>query len=255
MATDDTLISIRERHQIDVLDLALAVIRRRPGPIAWATLGGVAPFVIGNAWLFPHAGENSPGLGLILWWLEAPLALAPLTLVLGGMMFGRTPSPRQVVAQVFRSAPALVWTHGVLRLVPLYWLPTRLLFANEILLLEQGRWLKLWNRGGKLILGREGDLFFLALVQLLATWLIALVAYMGIGRVVEAVIAEELTWDLPEASVLTGLAFQIPLWIGAAYFTVVRFLTYIDQRIRLEGWEVELRVRTAGQTMAEAHRW
>ena len=37
--------------------------------------------------------------------------------------------------------------------------------------------------------------------------------------------------------------FQLALWIVVAYFTVVRFLGYLDLRIRREGWEVELIMR------------
>ena len=37
--------------------------------------------------------------------------------------------------------------------------------------------------------------------------------------------------------------FPIALWILACFFSVVRFLSYIDIRIRQEGWEVELRMR------------
>ena len=36
----------------------------------------------------------------------------------------------------------------------------------------------------------------------------------------------------------------IAMWTVASYFTVVRFLSYLDLRIRREGWEVELRMRT-----------
>jgi hypothetical protein len=37
--------------------------------------------------------------------------------------------------------------------------------------------------------------------------------------------------------------FPISMWIVAGYLTVVRFLSYLDLRIRHEGWEVELRMR------------
>ena len=255
MAFDQTLIAIRERRQIDLFDLALMVIRRRPLPILWATLGGVTPFLLLNVWLFRIMGEELASLGLVLWWFEAPVALAPLTFVLGGMMFGRTPTLRSVIRQMVRSAPTLVWTHGFLRFIPLYWLPPRLVFANEILLLERISWLKLWKRGGRIALGREGDLFFLDMFQPIAIWTLAFLAYFGFGRLFQAVLAEPLTWDILDPTALTGLTFQIPLWAAAAYFGVVRFLTYIDQRIRLEGWEVELRLRAAGEALVEARRW
>jgi hypothetical protein len=35
----------------------------------------------------------------------------------------------------------------------------------------------------------------------------------------------------------------LAMWIVAGYFCVVRFLSYLDLRIRREGWEVELRMR------------
>lgn len=255
MAIDQPLIAIRERRQVDLFDLALVVLRRRPTPILWATVGGVLPFLLLNLGLFRIGGEAHPTLGLWLWWLEAPLAMAPLTLVLGGMMFGQTPTVRQVTARMSASAGGLVWTHGLLRFVFAFWLPPRLLFSNEILLLERAKLGKLWRRGGDLLLGREGDLFFLACFQLVATWAIAFVVTIGLRRLSQAAIAETITWDVLDLTALTGLGFQIPLWCGAAFFTVVRFLTYIDQRIRLEGWEVELRLRAAGEALAEARRW
>jgi len=39
------------------------------------------------------------------------------------------------------------------------------------------------------------------------------------------------------------LALQGVLWTVVVYFTVARFLSYLDQRIRNEGWEVELFLR------------
>ena len=42
------------------------------------------------------------------------------------------------------------------------------------------------------------------------------------------------------------------LWIIAGYAAVVRFLSYIDIRIRQEGWAVELRVRAEGQLLVDS---
>ena len=39
------------------------------------------------------------------------------------------------------------------------------------------------------------------------------------------------------------IEMQIAFWIVAVYFAVVRYLTYLDSRIRNEGWEVELLLR------------
>ncbi len=255
MALDRTLISIRERRQVDLFDLALVVIRRRLRPLAVAAACGIAPFVLLNAWAFNHLGGAGPGISLFLWWIEAPIASAPLTLVLGGLMFDRRASTRSIARELAASSGTLALTHCLLRYLPVYWLPPRLMFANEVVLLEKGGWSTLWKRGSNLSGGREADLVVLSMAQFGATLVFATFGYLGLGRMLQSLTAETLTWDLPESTILTTLAFQVPIWVGVAYFTVVRFLTYIDQRIRLEGWEVELRVRAAGEALAEARRW
>lgn len=52
--------------------------------------------------------------------------------------------------------------------------------------------------------------------------------------------------------------FLLPLamWLAASFSVVVRFLSYLDTRIRLEGWEVDLAVRAEANRMqaADANR-
>jgi hypothetical protein len=45
-------------------------------------------------------------------------------------------------------------------------------------------------------------------------------------------------------------AYPLLLWLVAAYFSVVRFLAYLDLRIKHEGWEVELLMRAEGLRLA-----
>jgi hypothetical protein len=49
------------------------------------------------------------------------------------------------------------------------------------------------------------------------------------------------TWSW--GAVMTEFFAPLSMWLVACYFTVVRFLSYLDLRIRTEGWEVELRLR------------
>ncbi len=240
---------------MDVLDLALVVVRRKPATLGLAALVGIAPFAGLNAWLFATLTELDPALPLFLWWFEAPLALAPLTVVLGGLMFARRPTPGRVAKTLLRSAFPLVLIQGFLRFLPPFWVPPRLAFAGEIVLLERGAWWKVWRRGGDLVTGRAGELIALGVLQTLGIYGFAILAYVGTARVGQAFLAEELTWDAPAAAGLAGLKFQAPLWIGSAFFAVARFLAYIDQRIRLEGWEVEIRLRAVAEAMREARRW
>ena len=39
------------------------------------------------------------------------------------------------------------------------------------------------------------------------------------------------------------------MWTVAAFFAVVRYLSYLDLRIRREGWEVELQVRAEAERL------
>ena len=254
MAIDQTLVQIRERSMVDLLDLALVVVRRRPMALGLAALLGIAPFAAFNAWLFASP-DLAPGIPLLLWMLEAPLATAPLTVVLGGLMFGQRPRVGKVTASLLKAVVPMVVVHGFLRVVGFFWVPTRLAFANEVILLERGKWWKIIARGGDLSSGRAGELFLLGLVQLILTYLFAVLFYIGTARIVQAIMAEELTWEVPATSTYAHWRFQLPIWIVAAFFAVARFLTYIDQRIRLEGWEVELRLRSVGEAMEEARRW
>ena len=79
----------------------------------------------------------------MLLYLEAPWATAPLTVVLGGLMFGQPPAFSLVFRRLVVALPALFLMHVILRCVLtmtmiLFWLvPARLWFASEVILLER----------------------------------------------------------------------------------------------------------------------
>jgi hypothetical protein len=82
--------------------------------------------------------------------------------------------------------------------------------------------------------------------DLLARWLAAaavgvllfvslwLSIWAGVG-----VLLDEWQWQAATYAIYYPLA----LWLVVGYLTVVRFLAYLDLRIRREGWEVELMIR------------
>ena len=256
MAIDRTLVLIRERSLVDILDLALIVIRDRPWTLGLAAALGIVPFAVLNAWLFQMIEEPSGFIFCTSWILEAPLATAPLTLVLGGLMFGH---PFRLVATLrtlIGRSVSIILADGVIRFFLCFLIPSHLAFSNEMILLERTRWWKLFQRGGNLCGHRGGELFALALLQLVVIIGFALTFYIGSGRAIDAVIGSESSWHLPDGpESLAHWRFQLPIWLGVAYFAVVRFLVYIDQRIRLEGWEVELRLRAVAESMREGERW
>jgi hypothetical protein len=55
------------------------------------------------------------------------------------------------------------------------------------------------------------------------------------------------TWE--SGLVMDAIIYPVCLWAVASWMTVLRFLFYMNSRIRSEGWEIELRFK------AEAERW
>ncbi len=87
MNYDHTLIVIRERSFLELLDLGMVVVRDRPAALGLAALAGIAPFAALNFWLLSDV-NFSRALWPLLLIMEAPWATAPLTIVLGDLMFG-----------------------------------------------------------------------------------------------------------------------------------------------------------------------
>jgi len=258
--SDRTLVQIRERTFLDILDLAMVVVRERPVTLGIAAVVGVAPFAALNAWLVSSAGIKVSGL-IPLLLMEVPWATAPLTMALGGMMFGERPSADRMLRTFLRSIPSMLLHHVVVRgflvLIPLLYflIPARLAFLDEVILLERiGIWSAL-RRGAVLCLHRGGELFGQWLAQLFFGAAFVACFWLGTEALARALTQSELTWEQPGASDLLDLRFHGAVWLAIAFFGVVRFLTYIDQRIRLEGWEVKLRLRAVGQLLEDAQRW
>ena len=60
-----------------------------------------------------------------------------------------------------------------------------------------------------------------------------------------------LLFDWEWGPVMLHLCFPVTLWLVAGYFAVVRFMCYLDLRIRREGWEVELIMRAASTSLTK----
>lgn len=257
---DRTLVLVRERSFLEVLDLALVVIRKRPVTIGLAALAGIVPCAALNAWLmsvpdFPFGGY----VFLVLF--EVPWATAPLTVVLGVIMFGGKPRIGRVLVALLRAIPSMVLFQGMARglLIVSFFgyplVPARLSFLNEVILLERGRWWSAVRRSGNLTGRRGGELFAQWLAQLFFGFLFIFCFWMGTNAALNGLTSQELTWEAPNWADALGPLSQLGLWIAIAFFGVARFLTYIDQRIRMEGWEVKLHLSAVGAAMEESSRW
>ncbi|MFH1924423.1 MAG: hypothetical protein ABIP48_31610 [Planctomycetota bacterium] len=244
-------IAVRERQFVDLLDLALCLIRAYPGPLLGALAAGIVPMMLLNRWLLADFVEWDFAFGFpaqylfymaLLILLEAPLATAPATLYLGKAVFDERPKAGEIGREFLQSLAQLLIYQVLLRPWHVRW-P----YLNEVILLDRNPMRRksphgesTLNRSRVLHRGEGGDLFargFAAAVVggLLFTsiWLsILLVRAMLIGR-----------WEQAFDTPMYTFYYPLAIWVVVAYFAVVRFLSYLDLRIRREGWEVELRIR------------
>lgn len=258
MQLDQATITIAERPWVDNLDLALHVARRHFWPLLGCGLAGILPFALLNQWMFAAALGESDDPGdlfatgywlLIFVMIEAPLATAPVTLFLGQALFDVRSTPRAIAREYFTCLPQMLVLQVALRAVLIIPVITWIIpyvvwpYLNEVILLERNPLMgsrgqiSTLARSGILHRANSGDFLVRGMMLLLVApllvaslfgsqWLLAqwLLGYQSEGA----------------ASLAT---FQAVLWIVACYFTVARFLSYLDQRIRNEGWEVELLLR------------
>ena len=229
-------------------------------PLAGTVVVGVLPVACFNAWLLADMARLSAEfefptvylwcmLLLVLW--EAPLATAPLTLYLGSALFTRRPEPGKVATGLGKSLPQLIFYQVILRglLLPLLvtWL---ILFAawpylNEVILLERNPLVArhpaqttTYRRTQALHQAAFGDLF----VRWIAATGVGILLFCSLWMSIWAgmgLLFDE--WS--RQSDIYTIYYPAALWLVVGFLTVVRFLSYLDLRIRREGWEVELMMR------------
>ncbi len=260
MQLDRNRIVIRERGWLDLLDLALRLVRVYAWPLTAALVAGVLPAMLLNAWLLadyaqPEFSEAPPwryfaGM-LFLVLLEIPLVTAPATLYLGEAVFLEQPGARKVTQGFLHSLPQLFFYQVLLRgvfLLPVitWFVPfVRWAYLNEVILLERNPLfartpggMTTSRRTRALHSGSGGDLFARWLASMAFGFLL-FAAFWLTMQILAGLLLSEWKWE----GLTYTLYYPLALWLTAAYLTVVRFLGYLDLRIRREGWEVELMMR------------
>lgn len=282
MRLDHNRIVIRERSYPDILDLALRLVRVHAWPLALAFAAGVAPAVCLNAWLLADYAEYDFYAGFpatYVWYMfllvmiEMPLVTAPVTLYLGEAMFTERPRPGEIARKLWRSLPQLVFFQLILRslLVPLLfsWLLASASFESymgvsaffllivwslffvawpclgEVILLERNPMRRKYagqmttNRRRRLLHGGYAGELFTRWMGALGVGSLLLVSFWLTFCLAGGMLLNEWEWSGTPFTV----CFPLAIWLVVGYFSVVRFLGYLDLRIRREGWEVELMMR------------
>lgn len=291
MQLDRTHVAIRVRTLSEIGDLSLVMIRRYPKAFFEAFFLGAAFWIIVDlllvGWL-PLRWSDQEMLGddvavdqyrYVFWmaalvFLQAPLAGALTTYMLGQSIFEKQISLRKAVREVRPVYWQLIRVLGIRRLaipamlvVGLQWhaetnvffdffVPVLLLviaalirssrpFVAEMILLERcplrskqpdvitlGRRSKALHSPMASELGGRFLAVAVTLTVLLASLFFALLWSRGMA------------WGNGAADTFALLVFYpLALWLIAALSVVIKLLGYLDARIRLEGWEVELAIR------------
>ncbi len=223
------------------------------------------------------------------WWnmtclvfIEAPLASVFMTSYLGQAVFVARPSYRDVFRDVGKMWARVAWCQLLVRAI----LPACLVFLlvdryeefnpgvelvllgaiaiyaalvrairpyiNEIVLLERNPLISR-NPSAITIGKRSKDLHGPSGGDLFARWLatalfgvLLTVSFFGTFLFCSGVFLND--WQ-PGPTMLRYI-YPLSIWVVAGYLSVVRFLGYLDLRIRHEGWEVELRLRAEAARQA-----
>jgi hypothetical protein len=290
MQLDRTSIVIRERGFLEILDLSLRVAARYAVPLFWCWLAAAVPLMLINYLLINWMVADLDAVGMIVRYvntlilltlLQAPLVSIFMTTYLGRAVFLGSSTRQSLIADVRRSITPLVWCVMILRAAALSWLLVFLAqrgprpaamdvilllmamvvvavrgmrpYLMEIILLERNP-LRACREGEISVAHRSralhgpntGDLlgrwFAAACVSIALCTTIVLTAWFISGMVF-------LQWNW--GYWMIHAVVPVALWAVAGFMAVVRFLSYMDLRIRNEGWEVELLLRAAADQLPE----
>ena len=232
--------------------------------------GWMADVEYGVTFPFSHVWTS-----ILLITLEAPAASVFVSAFLGRAVFEEQPSLREVCALVLTTLGRqfiFLWLlRGVLFgliLIALVrrgdptdhyiirgWLPTLLMialairmfrpFINEIVLLErnplrsgENQQMSIWRRSSMLHGPDSATIFGRSII-------VALVAIMLSLLIVGSfmVLAGVFLHDWRQGPIMVRFGYPVAMWAAVVFTSVIRFLSYLDARIRQEGWEVEILIR------------
>jgi len=271
MTPDDLRIAVRQRSILECLDLACMFCVRRCTGIAVALLVGALPMALINVVLIGPDGADRLLPSWFFWLaLQTPWAMAPLTLFLGVAMFtdrlGAADWRGIAGGMAGAVGPLLIYQTllrglSILLVLPFPFFLVALAFVDPVILLERGPIRGIWQRsiailarsGGRILAALALEMVIVPLGWVLAVFAIDQLASLWAGRPVMAVLDPvRPDWALGRA--LFTWRGQLAWWGVMTLVTVFRFVTYIDTRIRDEGWDIELKLRNPA-TYVGLERW
>ncbi|MCA9149570.1 MAG: hypothetical protein KDA92_09740 [Planctomycetales bacterium] len=288
MQLDRTQITIRPRSGWEILDLALRICWLQHRPLLLYTAITAVPLYFFNMFVLRWALADEYSYDTIsyyLWlmgllvFLEAPLVTLAPTDMLGRWMFSQDTSWPAIRADLWAVSGRLFWCFGIVRgglaafglalslepsldpsgidfllvVLALYSALVRSArpFLPEIILLERS-WLRKRTPQTITIGRRNSALHGPSTGDMIGRWMLmsGAASLLAISLIISAwYCVAMLTNDWQWNAIMVQVVVPVSFWLMVMYTTVVRYLYYLDLRIRREGWEVELRVRAAAQEL------
>jgi len=244
MRPEDMQLALRPRSAWEAVELGLLLVRHHAGALwrPWLLLS-LPVFAITNAlgWWLGHVWLA----GLLMWWLLPVFDRIPLY-VLSRAAFGTPPGSGETLRAWPKVGPGYIATHLLWRRLG----PWRAQ-CLPVDLLEDGNARNKARRRTLLLSGQRG-------VGALLTWLcqcFVLILTLSILMLVLLFVPTELLsqsihalWSaLSQHPLWAQLAWNTAWWLGLSliepFYIGAGFGLYLNRRVQLEGWEIELALR------------
>jgi hypothetical protein len=290
MQLDRTSIAIRQRGLLEIFDLALMVVARWTKPLLACWLAAALPLLAINYWLLGWTLADLDDSSSVFRYLsgmvllvavQAPVVSMFMTTYLGRAVFMAPTTAQEILRETWRTRRPLAWCLLVVRaiapvsvlvylarhtinvelaglslsLLAIYALALRATrpFMLEIILLERNP-LRCKAEGQMSVRQRSRALQAPNTSELLGRWIGAMAISIALfGSIVatawfiSGMVLLQWTWG----ATMIHVVIPVALWLVAGFMAIVRFLSYLDLRIRCEGWEVELLLRAAAERIPE----
>lgn len=251
MKLDAARIVLRPRSLVEILDLALKFCSG-PAFKLYAKLGALTLL---PAWALACAAHWFLLMEWVEVWLIALALVTPIqgvfTVAVGRLMFAEDVTVREVLGQFIRRFPAylgaliatriIIGIAGLLFFFPAFWAWGRSTYVHEACLLEQADSIESVRRASRMVANNVVNAIGLLLLLSLAACGFVFCAEILVNTGLLDFLLQvgkpfgELLTDGGSAASLLGLFLVVPLWSTA------RFLAYIDQRTRRDGWDIQLK--------------
>jgi hypothetical protein len=247
---DRLQVAVRLRGAFESLDLGFRLLRRHAKPIYLSLLLLLTPLALGLGWLFRGAPWVMP---LLIWWLK-PVWDRPILHILSRGTFGED----QGVWTTVKALPS-VFRHGAI--AGLFW--RRLSDARSLVL----PLFQLEGQGGasyrkrRAVLLRRGR--FRATLLTYSCFMFQIVLFVGVCTLIAFLVPKGSGFDLGNTMfeddptlrkrwvdlLLQGLPV-VAMVVVEPFYIAGGFGLYLNRRVELEGWDIELAFRRLGNRLA-----